>query len=162
MWINTRLKANSEYEERIPNITRSGSDSGCETDIPTNPHPVLIRTHKLLPDSLSINDSDDPNYVYIRNSKSADTSPSLHPLSSNCNSFSNLNDVFCDDKSAYNILTLSVGETGSRQNLTVTRSAPSRSQRTSRVTHSEDLKIKPYNTWPLQRKILAQKGIIYI
>lgn len=161
LWINKRLQSPNEDEEHIsniPNITRSGSDSGCETDIPFNNHPILIRTQNILSDSLSINDSDDPNYVYIRNSKSGDTSPSQHRLSST-NSFSNLNEVFYDDKSGCKIATLSIGESGSRQNLTVTRSAPSRSQRTSRVTHSDDIKIKPYNTWPLKRRILVQKGI---
>ncbi|VDI79462.1 kinase suppressor of Ras 1-like [Mytilus galloprovincialis] len=159
LWINSRVKSHSTHDHDkvfIPEIqTLSGSDSGCETDIISNTHPVLIRTQKLQLDLISINDADDPNYVYIRNNKSADASPSLHPFSSIHNSFSNINEVLTDDNKK-NFLTLSVGESGSRQNLTVTRSAPSQSQRTSRVAEPV-CKIKPYHTWPLSRKVLEQK-----
>lgn len=160
-WVNTRVNSHhTSNDELLKHDTnyRSGSDSGCETDYTTKTHPVLIRTQKLQLDGISINEADDPNYVYIRNNKSGDTSPSLQHISSAHNSLSNLNELLNDaNKNGQNLLTIGVGESGSRQNLTVTRSAPSQSQRTSRVGDVVDCKIKPYHTWPLMRKILDQK-----
>lgn len=167
MWINARVKTqhgtlNDEPVKISDNNGRSGSDSGCETDSATNAHPVLIRTQKLHIDTISINEADDSNYVYIRNNKSGDNSPSIQHIISAQNSISNLNDLISDsNKNGQHFLTINTGESGSRQNLTVTRSAPSRSQRTSRVGDIVDCRIKPHHTWPLMRKILEQKGNCY-
>lgn len=170
VWINARVKTqhgtlNDEPIKISDTNGRSGSDSGCETDSATNAHPVLIRTQKLHLDNISINEADDSNYVYIRNNKSGDNSPSIQHIISAQNSISNLNDLISDsNQNGKNYLTINTGESGSRQNLTVTRSAPSRSQRTSRVGDIVDCRMKPHHTWPLMRKILEQKGnvILYI
>jgi sarcosine oxidase delta subunit len=89
------------------NNGRSGSDSGCETDYATNAHPVLIRTQKLHLDDISINEADDSNYVYIRNNKSGDNSPSIQHMVSAQNSIPNLNDLISDsNKHGQNFLTI--------------------------------------------------------
>jgi hypothetical protein len=61
----------------------------------------------------------DSNYVYIRNNKSGDNSPSIQHMVSAQSSISNLNDLISDsNKHGQNFLTINTGESGSRQNLT--------------------------------------------